>query len=107
MEMRYVVEFRDASGSYEKPLISFDTTRAPYAFSVGDFVNPSGWGGENPVGSDEHYQIISIEHQLSLADTTEGQQGQHNVVITIKAVQKSRSRQRRVRPSHKSKRSRR
>jgi hypothetical protein len=82
MEMRYVVEFRDASGSDEKPLISFDTTTAPYAFSVGDFVDPSGWGGENPLDSDEHYQIITIEHQLSLAVTAGGQQGQHNVVIT-------------------------
>jgi hypothetical protein len=37
---------------------------------------------------DEHYQIIAIEHQLSLVDTPEGQQGQHNVAIAMKTVKK-------------------
>jgi hypothetical protein len=88
MEMRYRVEFYDGSISDEEVVNSFEVTTAPYAFSVGDFVDPSGWGGKNPLPPDEHYQIIAVEHQLSLVDMPEDQQGQHNVAIAMKAVKK-------------------
>jgi hypothetical protein len=41
-----------------------------------------------PLPADEHYQIIAVEHQLSIVDMPEDQQGQHNVVIALKAVKK-------------------
>jgi hypothetical protein len=46
MEMRYRVEFYDGSISDEEVVNSFEVTTAPYAFSVGDFVDPFGWGGK-------------------------------------------------------------
>ena len=88
MEMRYRVEFYDGSISDEEVVNSFVTTTAPYPFSIGDFVDPSGWGGKNHLPPDEHYQIIAVEHQLSLVDTPEDQQGQHNVAIAMKTVKK-------------------
>ena len=88
MEMRYRVEFYDGSISDKEVINSFETTTAPYAFSAGDFVDPFGWGGKNPLPPDEHYQIIAVEHQLSFVDTAESQQGQHNVAIAMKAVKK-------------------
>jgi hypothetical protein len=87
MEMRYRVDFYE--GSISEVLNSFETTTAPYAFSVGDFVDPSGWGGKNPLSPDERYQIIAVEHQMSLVDTPEDQLGQHNVAIAMKAVKKN------------------
>jgi hypothetical protein len=89
MEMRYRVEFYDGSISDEEVVNSFETTIAPYAFSVGDFVDPFGWGGKNSLPADEHYEIIAVEHQLSLFDTPEDQHGQHNVAIAMKAVKKN------------------
>jgi hypothetical protein len=88
MEMRYRVEFYDGSINDEEVVNSFEVTTAPYAFSVGDFVDPSGWGGKNPLPPDEHYRIIAVEHELSFVDTPEDQQGQHNVAIAMKAVKK-------------------
>jgi hypothetical protein len=88
MEIRYRVEFYDGSISDKEVVNSFETTIAPYAFSVGDFVDPFGWGGKNPLPADEHYEIIAVEHQLSLVDTPEDQHGQHNVAIAMKAVKK-------------------
>ena len=86
MEMRYRVEFYDGSVSDETLVNSFETASAPYRFAVGDFVDPFGWGGKNPLLPDEHYEITAVEHQLTLVDTPEDQQGQHNVVIAMKAV---------------------
>jgi hypothetical protein len=88
MEMRYRVQFYDRSISDEEVINSFDTPTAPYAFSVGDFVDTFGWGGKNPLSLDEHYQITAVEHQLTVVDTPEDQQGQHNMVIAMKAVKK-------------------
>jgi hypothetical protein len=88
MEMRYRIEFYEGSISDEDVVNSFVTTTAPYSFSIGDFVDPSGWGGKNPLPADEHYQIVAVEHQLSLVDTPEDQQGQHNVAIAMKPVKK-------------------
>jgi hypothetical protein len=88
MEMRYRVEFYDGSISDEDVVNSFVTTTAPYPFCIGDFVDPSGWGAKNPLSPDERYQIIAVEHQLSLVDTPEDQQGQHNVAIALRAVKK-------------------
>lgn len=89
MEMRYRVEFYDRSISDEAAVNEFDTVSAPYAFSVGEFVDTSGWGGKNPLSPDEHYQIIAVEHELTVVDTPEDQQGQHNVVIEMKALKKT------------------
>jgi hypothetical protein len=51
MEMRYRVEFYDGSISDEEVVNSFELTTAPYAFSVGDFVDTIGWGGQKSVAS--------------------------------------------------------
>ena len=88
MEMRYRVEFYDGSISDEKVVNSFETTTASYPFSAGDFVDPVGWGGKNPLPPDQHYQIVGVQHELSLVDTPEAQYGQHNVAIAMKAVKK-------------------
>jgi hypothetical protein len=42
MEMRYRIEFYEGSISDEDVVNSFVTTTAPYSFSIGDFVDPSG-----------------------------------------------------------------
>jgi hypothetical protein len=89
MEMRYRVEFHNGPISDEDVVNSYEVASAPYAFSVGDFVDPSGWGGKNQLGPDEHYRIIAVEHQLSIYDDSDGKQhGQHNVAISVEAVQR-------------------
>jgi hypothetical protein len=88
MEIRYRVDFYDSSITDGTVVNSFEVPMAPYAFSVGDFVDPSGWGGKNPLSPDKHYQIVAVEHQVSLVDTPEASAGQHNIAITMKAVKK-------------------
>jgi hypothetical protein len=88
MEIRYRVDFYGNSISGGGVVNSFEVPTAPYAFSVGDFVDPSGWGGKNPLSPDKHYQIVAIEHQVSLVDTQEASAGQHNIAIAMKAVKK-------------------
>jgi hypothetical protein len=86
IEMRYGVVFYDGPISDKKAVNSFEPSSAPYTFSIGDFVDPSGWGGKNQLSANEHYQITAVEHQLSLVDTPEDQYGQHNLAISVIAI---------------------
>jgi hypothetical protein len=84
VEMLYVVKFV----SKKTVLHSFNPSTAPYAFSTGDFVNPSGWGADNPnLPEGEQYKITAVEHQLSSPGNPE--QLQHNVVISVEAIKRN------------------
>ena len=77
----YRVEFDDGANQV---VFSFTTTVAPYAFAVGDFVDPSGWTG-NRLAPDEHYTITAVEHQLT-DPGGESEEMQHNVLVSIEAA---------------------
>jgi hypothetical protein len=86
IKMLYRVEFYNGAISDKDVVNSFEPATVPYAFSIGDFVDPFGWGGKNPLPRDEHYQITSVEHQLTLPDSP--QEGLHNVAVSLKAVKR-------------------
>jgi hypothetical protein len=85
--MKYLVLLYDGAVSDKDVVNSYELATAPYAFSVGDFVNPFGWGGKNQLPGGEQYEIIAIEHQISLPDSPP--QGQHNIAISLKAVKRN------------------
>lgn len=80
--MRYRVDFYAGSIQSGNIVFSLEPATLPFSFSVGDFVDPSGWTG-NVLKPDEHYQITAVEHQLTYPG---GQECQHNIVISVKAV---------------------
>ena len=82
----YRVEFYDGSISDKSIVNEYEPAEAPYAFSVGDFVDPFGWGGKNQLAQTEHYEIIAIEHQLSFVDIPDAEAIQHNIAISLKTV---------------------
>ena len=84
--VHYRVEFYDGPISDKEVLNDFEPADVPYAFAVGDFVDPFGWGGKNRLAQTEHYEITAVEHQLSFVDAPEAQNIQHNIAISVKAV---------------------
>ena len=84
--MRYRVEFYDGGVSDEDLINSYEPSGAPYTFSVGDIVNPFGWGGKNRLSGGGLYKIVAIEHQLTLVENPESTEGEHNIVISLEAI---------------------
>ena len=80
--MLYRVDFYDGSIKSGIVLFSLEPSSVPCSFAVGDFVDPSGWTG-NPLPPNQHYQITAVEHQLTYPG---GQECQHNLAISVKAV---------------------
>ncbi|HKY09841.1 MAG TPA: hypothetical protein VJQ55_16445, partial [Candidatus Binatia bacterium] len=78
----YRVDFYEGAVSADNVVFSLEPTSVPYSFTVGDFVDPSGWN-LNPLPADRHYQIAAIEHQFTDPD---GEECQHNVAISVVAV---------------------
>ena len=85
-KITYLVKFYDGALGQEHILFSYQSFQAPYAFLVGDIVNPSGWGGKNQLPEGGLYKIISIEHQLSIVDSPDSTEIQHNIVISLAAI---------------------
>jgi hypothetical protein len=104
-DMSYRVDFYDGPASDKAVINSYEPSSIPYLFSVGDFVNPFGWGGKNPLSDNQQYQITAVEHQITLVDTPESTMGQHNVAVSLKAVQIRSNRKPNRRPPVKKKRS--
>ena len=80
--MLYRVDFYDGSIGSGNVVFSLEPASLPFSFTVGDFVDPSGWDA-NPLKPDQHYRIAAVEHQLSYPG---GQECQHNVAISLTAV---------------------
>lgn len=88
IEIFYSIYFYDASSEDKEPVqqFQFHSLTVPYAFSKGDFVDPSGWGTQS-LPPDDVYEVTNVEHQLTLPGSPP--QGQHNIIISMKAVRKS------------------
>ena len=80
--MHYRVDVYEGSISAGNVVFLLEPSSAPFSFAVGDFLDPSGWT-RNPLPPDQHYQITAVEHQLTYPG---GQECQHNVAISVKAV---------------------
>jgi hypothetical protein len=80
--MLYRVDFYEGSIKSGIVVFSLEPSSVPFSFAVGDFVDPSGWTG-NPLQPNQHYQITAVEHQLTYPG---GQECQHNLAISVKAV---------------------
>lgn len=80
--MLYRVDFYEGSIKAGNVVFSLDPSSVPFSFSVGDFVDPSGWT-VNPLKPNRHYKITAIEHQIT---DPSGPQVQHNLAISVKAV---------------------
>ncbi|HEU4771009.1 MAG TPA: hypothetical protein VFS68_02530, partial [Candidatus Udaeobacter sp.] len=80
--MLYRVDFYEGSIKAGNVVFSLDPSSVPFSFSVGDFVDPSGWT-VNPLKPNQHYKITAIEHQIT---DPGGPQVQHNLAISVKAV---------------------
>jgi hypothetical protein len=78
----YRVDFHAGSINSGNIVFSLEPASLPFSFTVGDFVDPSGWTA-NPLKPDQHYQITAVEHQLTYPG---GQECQHNIAISVKAV---------------------
>ncbi len=77
-KMRYSVEFVSA-----KTVWAFTCSKAPYAFSVGDFVDPRGWDAKNP-DNVAHYVIMAVQHQLT--SEVNSKEIKHNVIVSLREV---------------------
>lgn len=80
--MFYRIDFYEGSIKTGKVVFSLEPSSVPVSFAVGDFVDPSGWT-DNPLRPDQHYRITAIEHQLTFPG---GEECQHNLAISLKAV---------------------
>lgn len=80
--MRYRIDFYEGSIKSGNVVFSLEPSSIPVSYAVGDFVDSSGWTG-NPLQPDQHYQITAVEHQLTYPG---GQECQHNLAISVKAV---------------------
>lgn len=83
--MRYRLEFYEGSIQPDSLVFSVEPATVPFSFSVGDFVDPSGWSG-NVLKPEEHYEITAVEHQFTYPGH---QECQHNIVISVRAVVRS------------------
>jgi hypothetical protein len=86
IKMLYRVDFYADSIDDGKSVFSLEPTSVPYAFAVGDFLDPAGWPGM-PLPPDQHYQITAVEHELTCPG---GDECQHNVQVRMKAVRRRR-----------------
>lgn len=82
VQIRYRVDFYQGSISAGNTVFSMEPASTPFAFTPGDFVDPSGWTA-NPLPPDQHYQITAVEHQLT---DPGGPEVQHNIAIVLQAV---------------------
>ena len=82
VKMHYRIDFYESSSESGNNVFSLEPVSLPFSFSAGDFVDPSGWNG-NVLKPDEHYQITAVEHQFTCPG---GQECQHNIAISVKAV---------------------
>ena len=80
--MLYRVDFYEGSIDTGTVVFSLEPSSVPVSFAAGDFVDPSGWT-DNPLKPDQHYRITAIEHQITFPG---GQECQHNLAISLKAV---------------------
>ena len=80
--MHYRVDVYEGSIGAGNVIFSLEPSSAPFSFAAGDFLDPSGWTG-NALQPNQHYQLTTIEHQLTYPG---GQECQHNVAISVKAV---------------------
>ena len=82
--MLYRVDFYEGSIKAGNVVFSLEPSSVPFSFAVGDFVDSSGWT-DNPLKPDQHYRITAVEHQLTYPG---GQECQHNLAISVKAVRR-------------------
>lgn len=82
VKMNYRVDFYEGAIADNKIVFSLEPSTAPFAFAVGDFVDPNGWTG-NPLAPDQHYEITAVEHQLTYPG---GEECQHNIALAMKPV---------------------
>jgi hypothetical protein len=80
--MLYRVDFYEGSIDAGTVVFSLEPSTAPISFAVGDFVDPSGWT-VNALKPNQHYRITAVEHQFTYPG---GQECQHNLAISVKAV---------------------
>ena len=80
--MLYRIDFYEGSIKSGNVVFSLEPASLPFSFTAGDFVDPSGWDA-NPLKPDQHYKIAAVEHQLTYPG---GQECQHNIAISLKAV---------------------
>jgi hypothetical protein len=77
-KMRYSVEF-----VCDTSVWAFTCSKAPYTFSVGDFVDPRGWDAKN-TSNVSLLVITAVQHQLSSEDNSK--EIKHNVIVSLKEV---------------------
>lgn len=80
VKMNYRVDFYEGAIADNTVVFSLEPSTTPFAFAVGDFVDPNGWTG-NPLAPDQHYEITAVEHQLTYPD---GDECQHNIALSMK-----------------------
>src|SRR5688572_14424035 len=89
IRMYYRVDFYDGAIVDNQIVFSLEPSTTPFAFTVGDFVDPSGWTG-NPLPLDQRYEITAVEHQLTYPGDDECQ---HNVALSMRPVARQTLRQ--------------